>query len=407
MAKFNYTARDKKGKLVQGSLESINQAELIANLQQQGLTVTFLKQEDLGKKGKGRAEKKLHSGLKLEDLILMSRQLSTLLNAGLTLLRGMDIVIRQIESRSLYLALKEIREDIASGLTFKDALAKHPRIFSDYWLNLVETGESSGKLPATLNQLADYLEAAASFQKRIVSALVYPALLIIVCIAAIVVFLMKIIPTFVEIFEGFNTALPPLTSLVIGLSFVIRRYFIWFIAVICGIIYTAYVYGRTGAGKEMFDRFKLRVPVFGNLIHMLLLARFSRGLATLISSGVPILYGLEIMGKTAGNVIIARALGEVKEGVRDGKTIAGPLEKSGMFPSLLVQMVSVGEETGELGAMLDKVATYYEERVDTFVSRFVSVFEPALLIVMGVIIGGLVISMYLPLFSIAQMGRGM
>jgi type IV pilus assembly protein PilC len=406
MIKFSYTARDKKGRIVQGTMESLNQNELVASLQKQGLTVTFVVQEKEKRKKGTPAKMRFHRRLKLDDLLVMSRQLSTLLSAGLTLLRSLDIVGRQIESKPLYLAMQEVKKDIADGLTFKDALAKHPRIFSTYWLNLVETGESSGKLPAALAQLADYLESAGAFQKKIVSAFIYPAILVMVAIGAIVVFLLKVIPTFTTIFEDFEVPLPFLTSLVIGASLAVRRYFIWFLLIAASIIYSGYIYIHTKAGRERYDQFKLRVPLFGQLIHMILLARFSRGLATLIESGIPILYGLEIMERTVGNITVAKALEEVKVGVRDGKTISGPLGKSGLFPPFLVQMVGVGEETGELGSMLDKVASYYEEHIDTFITRFVSVFEPVLLIFMGVVLGILIISMYLPLFSIASLAKG-
>ncbi len=404
MPSFKYTARDGEGKLIQGVIEASGQDEVISKLQEKGLIITSVAEGTAQQTSVTKKAKKRHKKIKLDDLILMARQLATLLGAGLTLLRSLDLIADQVESELLYSTVNEVKKDIRGGLSFKDALAKHPKVFSGYWLNLAETGESSGKLPSTLAQLADFLELQAMFQKRIVSALIYPILLGLVATGAIAVFLLKIIPSFESIFGEFGAQLPALTAIVIKISDFARHRFLFIGAILAVGGYLLYRYIQTDSGRWNYDRLKLRFPLIGPLNHMLLTARFSRGLSTLVVSGVPLLYGIEIMGRTAGNVVMKEALEKVKMGVRDGKTLAGPLEQSGMFSSMVIQMVHVGEETGELSNMLDKVATYYEQQVDTLVTRMVSLFEPLMIVFMGGIIGVLVLAMFLPIFNLAQLG---
>lgn len=403
MPEFKYTARNAEGNLVQGVIEASGQDEVIGKLQEKGLIVTSVA-EETARQAVTKKAKRRHKKIKLDDLILMARQLATLLGAGLTLLRSLDLIANQVESELFYSTVNEVKNDVRGGLSFRDALAKHPKVFSDYWLNLVETGESSGKLPSTLVQLADFLELQAMFQRKIVSALIYPALLMLVAIGAIAIFLLKVIPTFESIFGDFGMQLPVLTAIVIKISGFIRHRFLFVgaISVVGG--YLLYRYIQTDSGRWRYDRLKLRFPLIGSLNHMLLTARFARGLATLVVSGVPLLYGIEIMGRTAGNVIMKEALEKVKVGVRGGKTLAGPLEQSGMFSSMLVQMVRVGEETGELSNMLDKVATYYEQQVDILLARMLSLFEPIMIVFMGGVIGVLVLAMFLPIFNLASVG---
>lgn len=404
MPSFKYTARNAEGNLVQGVIEALGQDEVIGKLQEKGLIVTLVAEETAQQTSITEKTKKRHKKIKLDDLILMARQLATLLGAGLTLLRSLDLIANQVESTLLYSTVNEVKKDVRGGLSFRDALAKYPKIFSGYWLNLVETGESSGKLPSTLAQLADFLELQAVFQRKIVSALIYPALLGLVAIGAIAIFLLRVIPTFESIFGDFDMQLPVLTAIVIKISGFIRHRFLFMGAILVVGGYLLYRYIQTDSGRWKYDRLKLHFPLIGSLNQMRLTARFARGLATLVVSGVPLLYGIEIMGKTAGNVIMKEALEKVKVGVRDGKTLAAPLEQSGMFSSMVVQMVHVGEETGELSNMLDKVATYYEQQVDVLITRMVSLFEPIMIVFMGGVIGVLVLAMFLPIFNLASVG---
>ncbi len=404
MPSFKYTARDREGKLVQGAIEASGQDEVIGKLQEKGLIVTSVAEGTVQQTSITEKAKKRHKKVKLDDLILMARQLATLLGAGLTLLRSLDLIANQVESGILYSTVNEVKKDVRGGLSFRDALAKHPKIFSGYWLNLVETGESSGKLPSTLAELADFLELQAVFQRKIVSALIYPALLMLVAVGAIAIFLLRIIPTFESIFGDFDMELPVLTTIVIKLSEFLRHRFLLMGAILVVGGYLSYRYIQTDSGRWRYDQLKLHLPLVGSLNHMRLTANFARGLSTLVVSGVPLLYGIEIMGRTAGNVIMKEALEKVKAGVRDGKTLAGPLEESGMFSSMVIQMIRVGEETGELSNMLDKVAAYYEQQVDILVTRMVSLFEPIMIIFMGGVIGVLVLAMFLPIFNLAGLG---
>lgn len=404
MPTFSYVARDREGRLTRGTMEVKDQDELLSSLQQRGLLVTSVALE-----GKARAEpqkkrERLHRRVKIDDLALMARQLATMLEAGVTLLRALETVKKQISSKRLYLAMEEVKRDVEGGSTLKNALAKHPKVFSEYWLSLVETGESSGKLPQTLALMAHHFELTGSFQRKVVSSSIYPVILIIVAIGAITFFMVRIVPTFAGVFRDFNVPLPALTKIVIQVSTVIHDNLLYILGAILVLGYLAHSYIHTPGGRWRFDQLKLKLPIFGSLFHMIVLDRFTRGLATLVESGVPLLHSLEIMVRTAGNKVMEKALEGVKDGVRDGKTIAGPLAENEIFPPMVVNMVDVGEETGKLGEMLGRVSDFYEERIDVFIARLTTVFEPALIVFMGVVIGVLVISMYLPIFAIARLG---
>jgi len=406
MPKFLYTTRDREGKVIHGTMDASGQDELISALQRRGLLVTAVVPEEKPGGIVPKARMRFHTRVKLDDLAMLARQLATLLGSGVTMLRAIETATRQIESKRLYLAMEDIRRNVEAGSSLWSALAKYPKIFSGYWVGLVETGESSGQLPTVLNELADYLETAGILQRKIVSALVYPAILICVVIGAISFFILRIIPTFAEIFGGFDVQIPALTRVLIDFSRAVRHNIFYIILFLFGLGFLTSRYIKTKSGRWRFDRLKLSLPIFGSLFHGVALARFSRGLATLIRSGVPILYSLEIITRAIGNKVVEKAIEEVKVGVRDGKTMAGPLAKNTIFPPMVIQMVSVGEETGKLGEMLSRIADHYEERVSTFIDRLTYIIEPVLIVFMGVVVGALVIAMYLPIFSIAKIGGG-
>lgn len=413
MAQFFYTVRTKEGKLESGSMEAVSEDNLVTALQSRGYIVISVSKKKGEIKFPAREKKekplqrkrKFHSRVKTDDMIIFSRQLATMLEAGVTLLKSLEIISQQIESRRLYLTVEEIKKDIERGHTFRDALAKYPKVFSKFWVNLVETGEASGHLPSSLEQLANFLEASGSVQRKVISALVYPAVLSIVAVSAIAIFVVKIIPIFTSIFVSFNVELPLLTQMVIKLSEIIRYRLGLIIVVIVGAIFVVRKYIQTEWGRWNFDRLKLKLPIFGPLFQIMSISRFANSLGTLIKSGVPILHGLEIVEKSTGNKIVERAISKVKENVREGKTMADPLEKSVLFPPMFVQMVRVGEEIGELSKMLDKVSEFYDERVTAFVERLASLFEPIAIVIMGGIVGVLVVSMFLPIFQISQIAK--
>lgn len=401
MPSFRYVAREKSGKLIDEVIEAASQEEVINSLHGKGLYIVSVGPAPQAKRI-SRIRRRYHRGVKTFDLIMFSRELATLLSSGVTLIKSLDILCQQIESQTLLRTVEQIKKDLEGGYTFQNALKKHDKIFSEFWIHLVETGEASGHLPSSLDQLAGYLEESATLRKKIVSAMVYPAILLCVAVAAIAVFLLKIIPIFSEIFKGFDVALPILTQVIISMSNIIRKYFLIAVGILVVLFFLIRKYISTEVGRRQFDAFKFRLPVIGPVIQEIATERFASGLSTLIKSGVPILHALDIAEKTVGNTIMQRELREVKAGVRDGKGMAQVMKGSALFSPLVVQMIGVGEEIGELAKMLERISVFYKERVNTFVSRLTTMFEPMVLIFMGVVVGILVIAMFMPIFSISS-----
>ena len=401
MALFRYIARDKSGKVINEVLESASRDGLIDNLQARGLYIVSVDLAAELKKAP-KLKRRYHRGIKAMDLIMFSRELATLLSSGVTLIKSLDILCKQTESQTLLHAVEQVKKDIEGGYTFQNALKKHPKIFTDFWIHLVETGEASGHLPLSLDQLAVYLEESAELKKKITSAMVYPVILMCVAGAAIGIFLLKIIPIFSDIFKGFNVELPLLTRIVIGVSNVVRKYFLFVTMGIGLLVFLFKQYTSREAGRMQFDALKLKLPILGPVMLEIATERFASGLSMLIKSGVPILHALDIAEKTAGNKVVEKELSGVKTAVRDGKGIAQTMQDSAIFSPLAVQMIGIGEEIGELGKMLEKIATFYKERVATFVDRLTSMFEPLVLVFMGVVVGVLVIAMFMPIFSISS-----
>ena len=401
---FRYVARDKEGKLMDEVIETSSQEELVNSLQARGLYIVSIAPAHQVKQVK-RVQRRYHRGIKDFDLIMFARELATLLSAGVTLIKSLDILCKQIESQTLLRAVEQIKKDVEGGFTFQDSLKKHSKIFSEFWIHMIETGEASGHLSLSLEQLAAYLEESAALKKKIVSAMIYPLVLISVAVSAIAIFLIKIIPVFSEIFAGFNVELPLLTRIMIILSNVVRKYFLIVIGTFIVLIVAGKRYVATEAGRWQFDTIKLKLPMVGLLTQEILTERFATGLSTLIKSGVPILHALDIAEKTAGNRVMQKELREIKIAVRDGKGIAQTMQNSNLFSPLVVQMIGVGEEIGELSKMLEKISLFYKERVDTFVTRLTTMFEPIILIFMGVVVGVLVVAMFMPIFSISNAVR--
>ena len=402
---FRYVARDRSGKLIDEIVENVNEEALINNLQAKGLLVISIGPAAEVKQKKRTEKRRYHRAVKPNALIMFSRELATLLGAGVTLIKSLDILCKQIESQTLLRTVEQIKKDVEGGYTFQNALKKHDKIFSAFWINLVETGEASGHLPSSLDQVAVYLEENAALKKKIVSALIYPMILVIVATGAIAIFLLKIIPIFSEIFKGFNVELPVLTQIVINLSNLVRHYFFIVIGIIIAAVFLIKKYISTEKGRWQFDELLLKLPVIGQLVQEIATERFASGLATLIKSGVPILHALEIAEKTAGNKVMEKALREVKIAVKEGKGMGQTMQNSELFSPLVVQMISVGEEIGEVGKMLDRVSAFYKERVNTFVARLTTMFEPIILVFMGIVVGVLVISMFMPIFSLSSAVR--
>lgn len=399
---FRYVARDRSGKLVDETVETVNEGDLVNSLQAKGLLVISVGPTAEVRSKKRVDSRRYHSGVKPGDLIMFSRELATLLGAGVTLIRSLEILCKQIESKTLLRAVEQIKKDVEGGYTFQNALKKHDKIFSSFWINLVETGEASGHLPSSLEQVATYLEENSELRRKMISALVYPIILVAVATGAIAIFLLKIIPIFTEIFKSFNVELPVLTQMVVGVSDIVRKYFFIVIGGLIALVFIIKKYISTEKGGWLFDELRLNLPIVGQLTREIATERFASGLGTLIKSGVPILHALEITEKTSGNRVIEKALRDVKTAVKEGKGMGQTMQESNLFSPLVVQMVSVGEEIGELGKMLDRVSIFYKERVNTFITRFTTMFEPIILVFMGVVVAVIVIAMFMPIFSISS-----
>ncbi len=410
MPRFTYIVRNNIGNKDTGTEEAPNQDELIARLQAKGLIVVNVFLEDQAslekddiplKKNKIRTK---HYRVNARDLVLFSRQLATLLGAGVTILRSLNIISQQIASAQLYKIIKKVEKNMEAGLSFHEAIAKHPDVFSDLWVNLIESGEASGSLAMVLARLAGYLEKNAAFRTKIVSAMIYPAILLCAGIGALLIMSLKIIPTFAEIFKGFDIELPMLTKILVEFSTFLREKF-FILAIIIGVgAYLFKSYINTKSGRKNLENFEFKLPVFGEFFRCMGMERFSSEMSTLLESGVPILYSLEIAERSVNNYVLGEIIAKVKEDVRVGKPLGAAFSKSSFFDPMVVQMVSIGEEIGELPQMFKKINVYYQEYTETFVARIVSMFEPFILVFIGGMIGVMVIGMFLPIFQIAKFG---
>lgn len=410
---FAYSARDTKGLVQTGNLEAVDEDQVVAMLQHRGLLVTSITQKDLGQEQQTakatatrKRARKMHTGVKTSDHVMLCDQLATLVEAGIPLLRSLEVATAQVESRVLMITLEQIHHDVEAGSTFRDALAKHPAIFSNLWLNLVETGEASGHLAQALQQLGKHFTSAQHLKNEAQTAMTYPAFLVCAAIGVLALFVYWLIPKFTGMFKDMGMELPALTRAVMAISDAARKYWVLLIAGIAGSAFMLQRYLRTEAGQWTRDRLLVNMPLFGQLVLYLQMAQFGQGLSTLLKSGVPLLSALEILETSSTNKVFGQALGEVREAVKEGKSMAAPLDRTGLFPPMVVQMIQVGEEVGELSKMAGRVATYYEERVETFIARMTRLFEPIAIVVMGGLVLIIVLSIFMPIFQMSS-GSGM
>jgi len=340
--------------------------------------------------------------VKQRAVAIFTRQLSTMIDAGLPLVQSLEILSSQQDSPVFKKIIREIREDVEGGSTFAGALKKHQATFDDLYTNLVVAGEEGGILDTILTRLANYIEKAEALKKKVKSALVYPTTIVAVAVIVVGILMVFVIPVFESMFKSAGSSLPLPTLIVLTLSKMIKKYVIIFIPGVILFFYLFRKYYKTENGKALIDRLLLKLPVFGPLLQKVAVARFSRTLGTLVSSGVPILDGLTIVSRSSGNRAVETAILNARSSIREGETIAEPLGRSGIFPPMVIQMIAVGESTGALDAMLSKIADFYDEEVDVAVSNLTSLLEPLLMIFLGVVIGGVVIAMYLPIFNMAS-----
>jgi type IV pilus assembly protein PilC len=395
MPVYTYVGRSRGGKQMEGEVMAESKAEAIAALRKQQILVTAVKEKEKEERrlfGRGKVKQK--------DIAVMTRQLCFMIDAGLPLNQALEILGGQTENKALQKTLFEVRQAIEAGANFSDALRDHPDVFSDLYCNMISAGEAGGILDIILERLSTYIEKAVKLTRAIKSALVYPISVIVIAMVVIVVILWQVIPTFAKLFTGLGASLPMPTQVTIAMSEFIGNYILFIVGGIVGFVFLVRWYYSTPGGKLAIDSMLLRLPVLGIVLRKIAIARFCRTLGTLITSGVPILDGLEITAKTAGNKVIENALMDARGKVEAGKNLSEPLRDSGVFPQMVVQMVNVGEQTGELDTMVNKVADFYEEEVDAAVADLLSMLEPLIIIFLGLSIGWIVISMYMPIFSI-------
>ncbi|HTP65779.1 MAG TPA: type II secretion system F family protein [Geobacteraceae bacterium] len=399
MPKFSWEAKTKSGSLQKGVMEGQSIAQVEAQLKRYGLTGITVTAE--GKKASFKIPDFGRGKVHTKDLVVFTRQFATMIDAGLPLVQCLDILAGQQDNNTFKQILYKVKESVESGSTFADALAKHPKAFDALYVNLVAAGEVGGILDTILNRLAAYIEKAMKLKKRVRGAMVYPATIMAIAIIVVGVILIFVIPTFAKMFTEFGGDLPGPTKFVIALSNFFKHYIILIIILVIGIRYGLAKYYATSQGRKKIDGMLLKTPVVGPLIRKVSVAKFTRTLGTMISSGVPIMDGLEIVAKTAGNVIVEEGIYNVRTAISEGKTMAEPLAACGVFPPMVVQMISVGEATGAMDAMLSKIADFYDDEVDDAVGALTSMMEPLLMVFLGTAVGGLVIAMYLPIFKIA------
>ena len=398
MPVYLWEGKTTRGNIQKGEMEAVNEAAVKSTLRAQQIKVTKLKT-----KPKDLLENIsfLQPKVSGKTLSVFTRQFATMIDAGLPLIQGLDILGSQEPNPTLKKAITKIKTDVESGSTLSNALKRHPKIFSDLYVSLVAAGEMGGMLDTILNRLANYIEKAEKLKSKVKSAMVYPSVVLIISIIVIAVLLIFVIPVFQEMFEGLGGELPALTQAVVDMSEFLRHNIIYILAVIVAVYFAFTKFKSTEKGRVVVDKTLLGLPVLGVLLKKSAVANFTRTLETMTTSGVPILEGLVIVSATAGNKVIEKAILDTKTSISEGKTIAEPLAKSGIFPPMVTQMISVGESTGALDTMLGKIADFYEDEVDTAVEALTALIEPFMMVFLGGTIGTMLAAMYLPIFKIA------
>jgi type IV pilus assembly protein PilC len=400
MAVFTWEGRTRQGTVKKGVIEAANEATVMAQLRAQMIVPVSVKA-----KSKDLLEgfSLFKGGVKIRELVVFTRQFATMIDAGLPLVQCLDILAEQQPNKTFQRVLRETKADVEQGSTFADGLAKHPRVFDELYTNLITAGEIGGILDTILNRLATYLEKADSLRRKVKSAMVYPITVLVVAIGVLALLLVKVIPVFERMFQDFGGALPGPTQMVVDVSHFLQAYIVYMLIGLTAAI-VGFFQGRRRVPSFRYrtDALALKLPVFGTLLRKVAVARFSRTLGTMISSGVPILDALDICARTAGNKVIEAALQRTRAAISEGRTIAEPLEASGVFPGMVVQMIAVGEQTGAMDAMLSKIADFYDDEVDTAVEALTSLLEPLMMVFLGGAIGAILIAMYLPIFKLAD-----
>jgi type II secretory pathway component PulF len=406
MPKFMYVVKDQEGKTITNVIEAPSQDVLVENLQRQNLFITTI--TEMTSKSVTRSEIKKkpvtfkRKKVKMEDILSFARQLATMLEAGINLIRSMSVILSQIESEKFHKIISKVKADVEQGSSLSLALSRHPKVFNQFWVSLVEVGEASGTLPTILNKLAFYLEQQAGFRSTIISGIIYPAILFAVSNGAIIFFALFVGPRFEAVFKQMDASLPLITVILLETFKWIKSKF-FFIVVGLGLAIFGFIkYSKTYQGKAVIERVLFRLPTVGDIYKLIIVERFTSQMSLLIDAGVPILYALDICERLVDNVTCSLVINDVKESVKKGELLAEPMGRSNFFPAMAVQMVLVGEETGEMSKMLKHVSQFYQQTVETFMKRFATIVEPFMLVFMGGIIGTIVVAMFLPMFNLSQ-----
>lgn len=403
MITYAYQARDAHGKTVSGVADAVNEENAINSLMARGLMVLSIEEKSI-RKTRGKAV-----SVSDTDLVLFTRQLATMVDAGLPLLTGLTALYEQSDPRkqaSLKLIISEIMARVQQGDTFNEAVSKHPKIFSRLYISMVKAGETGGMLSDILDRLAGFLEAAARLTKKVKSAMTYPLTVICIALAITTFLIVKVVPTFGGIFAEFGANLPAPTQFLLDLSSVVRGNWYWIVLFIGGTIYGIRRFLSTKIGTELWDRYQLKLPVVGPLVHKICMSRFARTFAQLIRSGVPILEVMSIVGETAGNTMVETAIKGVAADVEKGESLAVSMTRQPIFPPMMLRMVSAGEATGKIDSMLEKMADFWDEEIEATLDALTSLIEPFLIVFLGVIVGGIVIAMFLPIFKLNEIVSG-
>ena len=401
MSTFAYVGRNRQGAVKKGELTAKTRDEAVDQLRKQQVVVTSLEE----KSGGGKFKLSLGSGLTDKDLVVFTRQFGTMINAGLPLIQCLDILSTQSENKVLRETVGDVKNSVEAGSTFSDALRRHPKVFDDLYVNMIHAGEVGGLLDTILTRLAKHIEKAMKLKGQIKSAMVYPTAIVGVAVIIISVLMVWVIPVFAQMFmemSGGKVGLPGPTQIVINVSNFFQSFWYAMFGAMVGMVIAIKRYYATVNGRVVIDRLLLKMPIVGDLIRKASVAKFTRTLGTLITSGVPLLEGLSICAKTSGNKVIEEALMNARVSISGGKTISEPVAKCNVFPKMVTHMIAVGESTGALDAMLGKIADFYEDEVDQAVETLTSLLEPIMMVVLGTIIGFIVVAMYLPIFTMAQ-----
>jgi len=404
MPLYQWEGRTAQGKILKGEMEAGSLEAVFARLRSQRIQPN---PAHVKEKGKGLSKEINIPGfgptVKAHDVMIFTRQFSTMIDAGLPIVQSLDVLTEQTGNKALKDIIRGVRRDVSGGSTLADALHKHPKAFDDLYVNMVRAGEAGGVLNTILNRIALFIEKSNKLKKKVKGAMIYPSTIVIVAVGVVTILLLYVIPVFAELYGGMGKSLPAPTQITINVSNWFRANFLYLAGAIALTVVGLQMYYKTAQGQLVIDGILLKMPILGDLLRKVAVARFSQNMSILLASGVPILEGLSITARTAGNKVIERAIMEARISISEGKTVAEPLEKSGVFPPMVCQMVAIGENTGALDSMLKRVGDFYEDEVDNSVANLTALMEPVIMIVLGIVLGGLVISMYLPIFQLGSL----